>query len=227
MAAIAIVPILTPHAVSLWLKWTTRCFGYTSLPAPARRICTGFRHGLFQLGAGEVDTALPLFFPTGVNSRAVCDVALHPPRQRFPWVGSAYCGSADEELKPLALAAPPMTGGEYLTAKILQALWHEIGAAFAIELSQSKTSIQDFLKRRNPAWNLWAGYTSILPKTARMSRRHSRFWQHTRTGCLHTRKSSISHRAGPPRICRRGQQGTFTLAPPSRSTRVRNLPWLK
>ena len=47
-----------------------------------------------------------------------------------------------------------MTGGEYLTAKILQALWHEIGAAFAIELSQSKTSIQEFLKRRNPAWNL-------------------------------------------------------------------------
>jgi non-specific serine/threonine protein kinase len=47
-----------------------------------------------------------------------------------------------------------MTGAEYLTAKILHALWHEIDAAFAIELSESKTSIQDFLKRRNPAWNL-------------------------------------------------------------------------
>jgi non-specific serine/threonine protein kinase len=47
-----------------------------------------------------------------------------------------------------------MTGAEYLTAEILQTLWQEIDAAFAIELAESRSSIQDFLKRRHPAWNM-------------------------------------------------------------------------
>jgi non-specific serine/threonine protein kinase len=58
------------------------------------------------------------------------------------------------ELEPLALAAPLMTGAEYLTIEILHALWQEMDAAFAIELAESGSSIQDFLKGRNPAWNL-------------------------------------------------------------------------
>jgi non-specific serine/threonine protein kinase len=47
-----------------------------------------------------------------------------------------------------------MTGAEYLTAEVLDALWQELDAAFGIELAESKCGIQDFLKRRNPAWNL-------------------------------------------------------------------------
>jgi non-specific serine/threonine protein kinase len=47
-----------------------------------------------------------------------------------------------------------MTGAEYLTAEILRTLWQEIDAAFAIELAESGSSIQDFLKRRNPAWHM-------------------------------------------------------------------------
>ena len=58
------------------------------------------------------------------------------------------------ELDRLVLAAPPMTGAEYLTAEVLGALWQELDAAFGIELAESKCGIQDFLKRRNPAWNL-------------------------------------------------------------------------
>ena len=54
----------------------------------------------------------------------------------------------------MALAAPPMMGAEYLTAAVLAALWQELDAAFDIELSESKCGVQDFLKRRNPAWNL-------------------------------------------------------------------------
>ncbi len=37
---------------------------------------------------------------------------------------------------------------------MLEALWQELDTAFAIELSESKCGVQDFLKRRNPAWNL-------------------------------------------------------------------------
>src|SRR5207237_9781136 len=47
-----------------------------------------------------------------------------------------------------------MTGAEYLTASVLQTLWDAVDAAFRSELSESKTSVQDFLKRKSPAWNL-------------------------------------------------------------------------
>ena len=47
-----------------------------------------------------------------------------------------------------------MIGAEYLTAAVLKALWQELDEAFAVELSESKCGVQDFLKRRNPAWNL-------------------------------------------------------------------------
>jgi non-specific serine/threonine protein kinase len=47
-----------------------------------------------------------------------------------------------------------MTGAEYLTAEVLQAFWQELDAAFEIELAESKCGVQDFLKQRNPAWNL-------------------------------------------------------------------------
>jgi hypothetical protein len=44
----------------------------------------------------------------------------------------------DAELAWLALAAPPMTGAEYLTASVLQSLWQELDIAFGLELSESK-----------------------------------------------------------------------------------------
>ncbi len=61
---------------------------------------------------------------------------------------------SDPELDSLALVAPPMTGAEYLTGTVLHALWQELDSAFRRELSESKCGVQDFLKRRNPAWNL-------------------------------------------------------------------------
>src|SRR5207302_610674 len=52
------------------------------------------------------------------------------------------------------LAAPPMTGAEYLSAAILSDLWQELDQAFWAELTEAKCSIEEFLKRRNPAWNV-------------------------------------------------------------------------
>jgi non-specific serine/threonine protein kinase len=59
-----------------------------------------------------------------------------------------------EALDRLVLAAPPMTGAEYLSVEVLGALWQELDAALGVELAESKCGIQEFLKRRNPAWNL-------------------------------------------------------------------------
>jgi hypothetical protein len=58
-----------------------------------------------------------------------------------------------DELEKLAAAAP-MFGAEYLTPTILEALWNELGAAFQSELAESKTSVQEFLRRKSPTWNV-------------------------------------------------------------------------
>ncbi|MGA7928063.1 MAG: DEAD/DEAH box helicase [Candidatus Sulfotelmatobacter sp.] len=115
----------------------------------------GSGHGLLQLGASEVGVPLPPVFSywREFGSRyvtALCTLTdagarsteTHPP------------SPPDAELAWLALAAPPMTGAEYLTATVLQSLWQELDNAFGVELSESKCGVQDFLKRRNAAWNL-------------------------------------------------------------------------
>jgi non-specific serine/threonine protein kinase len=47
-----------------------------------------------------------------------------------------------------------MTGDEYLTAAVLEALWTETATAFRAELAESKASVQAFLQRKSPAWHL-------------------------------------------------------------------------
>ena len=47
-----------------------------------------------------------------------------------------------------------MIGAEYLTADVLVTLWTSMSAALNVELNESGLALQDFLKHRNPAWNL-------------------------------------------------------------------------
>src|SRR5262249_43409074 len=58
------------------------------------------------------------------------------------------------DLEPLVLASPPMIGAEYLSCSVLESLWADLDAAFRFELSEAKSSVEDFLKQKNPAWNL-------------------------------------------------------------------------
>jgi len=156
MGSNSLAPILTPHG-RLTLGMVAE--GPALDPSLARRLQDAFArgsgHGLLQLGAGEVGTVLPPVFSywRELGTRyvtALCtlsDAATDPSRAHVPTPPPG-------ELEPLALVAPPMTGAEYLTAEILHTLWQEMDAAFAIELSESGSSTQDFLKCRNPAWNL-------------------------------------------------------------------------
>ncbi len=152
----SLTPVLTPHGHLL----LAQADDAPELPEALserlqRAFARGHGHGLLQLGAGEVKTQLPTLFvywrefgaryvtavctlPDTGDSRAVADV---PPLPA-------------EELDALALSAPPMTGAEYLTSSVLQALWDTIDAAFRLELSESNLPVQDFLKQRNSAWNL-------------------------------------------------------------------------
>ena len=115
----------------------------------------GSGHGLLLLGVDEAGTALApvASFWRELGARYVTALCTQQNQEN----GQRKVNIApppNEELERVALAAPPMTGGEYLTAAVLGALWHELDAAFGIELAEAKCDVQDFLKRRNAAWNL-------------------------------------------------------------------------
>ncbi len=115
----------------------------------------GSGHGLLLLGADEVGTTLPAVYSywREFGARfvtALCTRQDGDARRKAAGIASP----PEEELERMVLGAPPMPGAEYLTAAVLEALWRELDAAFELELSASKSGVQDFLKRRNPAWNL-------------------------------------------------------------------------
>ena len=152
----ALAPILTPHG-SLILGQT----GEDTALEPERgsrleqAFARGSGHGLLSLGAGEVGTALPpvLSYWRELGTRYVTALCA------LPGIGEGGTKSpvpipADGELEKLAAAAPPMTGAEYLNARVLADLWRATDAAFEAELAQAKLSVQEFLKARHPAWNL-------------------------------------------------------------------------
>jgi non-specific serine/threonine protein kinase len=122
-------------------------------PELARRLRKAFErgsgHGLLQLGAAEAGATLPPVFSYWREFGAgyVTALCTHSDAKTVAAPPAA-------ELDRMVLAVPPMTGAEYLTVEVLGALWAELDAAFGIELAESKCGIQDFLKRRNPAWNL-------------------------------------------------------------------------
>ncbi|MGH9373602.1 MAG: ATP-dependent helicase, partial [Vicinamibacterales bacterium] len=113
--------------------------------APLRRLESAFGrgsgHGLFELGAREVGSALSadLSYWRDFGARLVTAICTHPDLTAQHTLIPA---PALSELEALAAAAPPMTGAEYLTASVLETLWTETATAFRSELAESKASVQ-------------------------------------------------------------------------------------
>ena len=117
----------------------------------------GHGHGLLQLGAGEVGSALP----PGVGywgywrefaARYVAAVCGLPDAGDGKTHTEIPPSSADV-LESFARAAPPMTGAEYLSADVLSALWRSVDTAFRTERAESRLSVQDFLATKSPVWH--------------------------------------------------------------------------
>jgi superfamily II DNA or RNA helicase len=156
MDSVSFAPILTPHGrLSLIEENDAPVLDGDLAQRLREAFARGSGHGLLQLGATEVGASLPPAFsywrefgakyvtalctqPDIETSRRNVQVPL-PPQAELEW---------------LALGAPAMSGAEYLTATVLHALWQEMDTAFQLELSESKCGVQEFLKGRNPAWNL-------------------------------------------------------------------------
>jgi superfamily II DNA or RNA helicase len=113
----------------------------------------GSGHGLLDLGATEVGTALPADFGywRDFGARLVTAICTHPDLTIHH---TSIPAPALSELEVLAAAAPPMTGAEYLTGAVLDALWTETATAFRAELAESNASVQAFLQRKSPEWHL-------------------------------------------------------------------------
>jgi superfamily II DNA or RNA helicase len=151
-----LMPVLTPHGV-LTLRRDEEAPGLE--PAQGAKLEQAFRrgpgHGLLALGADEVATALPavLSYWRDFGARyltALCalpDLGEGDAKPPVPLPGEG-------ELAETAAAVPPMTGAEYLTAAALADLWRATDTAFDAELAEAALSVQQFLKSRNPAWNL-------------------------------------------------------------------------
>src|SRR6478609_10796605 len=152
-----LVPVLTPHGL-LTLVQSLNAAEEAPTLDPERGVrlenafARGSGHGLLVLGADEVGTTLPptLSFWQKFGARyvtALCSLPGIGERSKPP-----VPIPADGELATMAAAVPPMTGAEYLTTEILANLWRGMDAAFDAELAQSKLTVQEFLKRRHPAW---------------------------------------------------------------------------
>ena len=156
MGSVSLAPTLSPHGR---LALVEAPDAPPLDPELAQRLGSAFArgsgHGLLQLGAAEAGATLPPVFSYW--------------REFGTWYVTALCAHPDTDatqqkihvaapptaaLDRLVLAAPPMTGAEYLSVEVLGALWQELDTALGVELAESKCGIQEFLKRRNPAWNL-------------------------------------------------------------------------
>jgi non-specific serine/threonine protein kinase len=149
-------PVLTPHG-ALALRPADDAPALE--PALGARLelafARGSGHGLLQLGAGEVGTVLSpvLSYWRELGTRYVTALCA------LPDVGESTTKPpvprpAMGELERTAAAVPPMMGAEYLTPAVLAELWLSLDTACDVELAQAALSVQDFLKRRHPAWNL-------------------------------------------------------------------------
>ncbi|MEN3381593.1 MAG: hypothetical protein V7608_1637 [Hyphomicrobiales bacterium] len=154
MAALA--PILSPHGV-LSLKPSDEAVALdaTRGPRTEKAFARGAGHGLLHLGADEVGASLPpvLAYWREFGTRyvtALCALPNLGEAAKKPAVPSP----TEAELNRVAAAVPPMVGAEYLTSSVLADLWRTMDAACDAELTEAKTSVQEFLKSRHPAWNL-------------------------------------------------------------------------
>ncbi len=157
MTASALVPILTPHGRLLLAP-------DEDAPALAKPLqqrlsesfARGAGHGLLQLGASEVGTALPAAFGywRDFGARYITAMCAAPAESGETTHEAPPPAPLPQDLAALAADAPLMMGAEYLTPAVLRALWAELDTAFRSELKQSKQPLQDFLKRLHPAWNL-------------------------------------------------------------------------
>jgi superfamily II DNA or RNA helicase len=119
----------------------------------AKHFERGDGHGVFRLGAAEPETLLPgaLSFWRDVGRAFV--VRLCATENLEALRAKVEVEVPPDELAALAAAAPPMTGGEYVTAPVLADLCARMAAAVRDELATWDGTVEAFLRQASPGWN--------------------------------------------------------------------------
>jgi non-specific serine/threonine protein kinase len=152
-AELRLTPLLTPRGHLLVVPQDEAPVLEPGLAARIRAAFDrGGGHGLLRLGAAEVGQILPPAFVywRDFGGRFVTALCTRPDTDER----GDELPLPPDDLEILATFAPVMPGAEYLTADVLRALWADLGAAFAAERAEAGLSLQDFLRRLNPAWNV-------------------------------------------------------------------------
>jgi len=149
-------PILTPHG-SLILADAGDALALEAERGARlqQAFARGPGHGVLSLGIDEIGAALPpvLSYWRDLGTHYVTALCA------LPGIGETGTKPpvplpGDSMLDRMAAAVPPMTGAEYLTSAVLADLWQHLDAAFDVELAEARLPVQEFLRRRQPAWNL-------------------------------------------------------------------------
>ena len=112
--------------------------------------CIDWRYGLFTLAAEKIGTgaSLTLHYWQGVAARyltALCHIPGSTEKIEVEPPSPAECAT-------LVLTAPPMQGGEYLTAEALLTIWNALDR-WAREAIRSAGGLDAFLAARAPRWH--------------------------------------------------------------------------
>jgi superfamily II DNA or RNA helicase len=148
--------ILTPHgALSLMKADDGGVLDAGRSERLQRAFARGSGHGLLSLGVDDAGAILPPVFSWWRDFGAHFVAATCASQGREENGAAVRLPAHDPaELARLANTPPIMTGAEYLSAEVLGSLWRCVGEAFTTELTEADCSLQEFLKRRNPVWNL-------------------------------------------------------------------------
>ena len=127
------------------------------LDAWTRRVARGFAScqaaGLFALAASRPDV------PPSPSLSFWCDISCRYLTQlcRTPEHAGRHSEPMDppgpEEIGSMLAGAPPMEGGEYLCADILQAVWMDLDAWIHESVKTSGLGLSEWLTKRAPRWH--------------------------------------------------------------------------
>jgi non-specific serine/threonine protein kinase len=129
------------------------------LPADAaERILAAFgggtAQGFLHLATVELGTALPpdLAFGREIGRRFLAELCrvddLEARRNKLDLPASPA------DIEELLRAAPPMIGAEYLSETVLAHAWAEMSARVEAELRAFRGTVQEYLQKKIPAWNV-------------------------------------------------------------------------
>ena len=160
-------------------------------PAVAERIRKAFErgggHGLLQLGAAELGSALPpsLAFGRELGHLFMARLTASPTLAE-EWA-TLDLPTPNAELERLAAAAPPITGAEYLDGALLGALWATLLNAAREDIAAGGADVKLWLQGKHPSWSLVGRVCFHLAENKRD--------EHSPFAFLATYASHVSHEA--------------------------------